>query len=388
MTEPVVLIAGGVGKDQDFSPLLDPVVQHARAVVLIGRDAAKIETVLAGHGVPLVHAASMQDAVQRAAELAEAGDAVLLSPACASFDMFENYKQRGRIFAACVAALRVDRGAALMLYAPNRPMSEVDLSLLWSTVVLLAIGLVMVYSASIATAEMAKITGYRSHYYLMRHGMFIVIGIVAALVAFQIPVAWLQRGAPYLFLFCILLLLLVLIPGIGRHGQRIAPLAAAGYHQLSAIGADEGRRGAVRRRLHRAQSGIHAGFQTGFLPMFVVMFIAGALLLREPDFGAFVVVTTIAMGILFLGGLNWRLFAGLIVLLLCAFVAAHPALSLPPAARTRLHGPVGGCLRQGLSALAFAHRVRTRRVVRRRAGRQRREAVLPAGSAHRFPAWP
>jgi len=105
MTMPVVLIAGGVGKDQDFSPLVMPVVQHARAVVLIGRDAARIESVLSGHGVPLVHAASMQDAVSKSAELALPGDAVLLSPACASFDMFENYKQRGRIFAACVAAL-------------------------------------------------------------------------------------------------------------------------------------------------------------------------------------------------------------------------------------------------------------------------------------------
>lgn len=105
MTMPVVLIAGGVGKDQDFSPLLAPVVQHARAVVLIGRDASRIESVLGGHGVPLVHAATMQDAVQRSAELAQAGDVVLLSPACASFDMFENYKQRGRVFAECVQQL-------------------------------------------------------------------------------------------------------------------------------------------------------------------------------------------------------------------------------------------------------------------------------------------
>ncbi|MDX2217941.1 MAG: UDP-N-acetylmuramoyl-L-alanine--D-glutamate ligase [Burkholderiales bacterium] len=105
MTQPVVLIAGGVGKDQDFSPLRDPVLAHARAVVLIGRDAPKIEAVLAGQGVALVHASSMEDAVRRSAQLAQPGDAVLLSPACASFDMFENYKQRGRIFAACVAAL-------------------------------------------------------------------------------------------------------------------------------------------------------------------------------------------------------------------------------------------------------------------------------------------
>lgn len=108
MSQPVVLIAGGVGKDQDFSPLRDAVLAHARAVVLIGRDAGKIESVLAGLGMPLVHADSMEAAVRESARLALPGDAVLLSPACASFDMFENYKQRGRIFASCVAALAAD----------------------------------------------------------------------------------------------------------------------------------------------------------------------------------------------------------------------------------------------------------------------------------------
>jgi len=208
-----------------------------------------------------------------------------------------------------------------MLYAPNRPMSEVDLSLLWSTVVLLAIGLVMVYSASIATAEMAKMTGFRSHYYLMRHGMFIAIGIVAAVIAFQIPVAWLQRGAPYLFLFCILMLLLVLIPGIGvkvNGSRRWLPLVITNFQPSELM--------KVAVVLYAAdytvrKAALMQDFKRGFLPMFGVMFIAGALLLMQPDFGAFVVVTTIAMGILFLGGLNWRLFAGLIVLLLCAFVA-------------------------------------------------------------------
>ncbi len=208
-----------------------------------------------------------------------------------------------------------------MLYSPGHPSSEVDLSLLWSTVVLLAIGLVMVYSASIATAEMAKITGYRSHYYLMRHGMFIVIGIVAAIIAFQIPVAWLQRGAPYLFLFCILMLLLVLIPGIGINvngSRRWLPLGITNFQPSELM--------KVAVVLYAADYTVRKAafmqdFKRGFLPMFVVMFVAGALLLMQPDFGAFVVVTTIAMGILFLGGLNWRLFAGLVLLLLCAFVA-------------------------------------------------------------------
>lgn len=99
-----VLIAGGDGKGADFSPLRPAVIRAARAVVLIGRDAPLIEQTLADT-VPILHAATMQDAVQRAAALAVPGDCVLLSPACASFDMFESYEHRGRVFAAAVREL-------------------------------------------------------------------------------------------------------------------------------------------------------------------------------------------------------------------------------------------------------------------------------------------
>ncbi|WP_418648235.1 UDP-N-acetylmuramoyl-L-alanine--D-glutamate ligase [Thauera butanivorans] len=102
---PVVLIAGGDGKGQDFSPLAPAVAGRARAVLLIGRDAALIEAALAGTGVPLEHAADLETAVVRAAELAQQGDAVLLSPACASFDMFRGYAHRAEVFIAAVRRL-------------------------------------------------------------------------------------------------------------------------------------------------------------------------------------------------------------------------------------------------------------------------------------------
>jgi UDP-N-acetylmuramoylalanine--D-glutamate ligase len=98
----VVLIAGGEGKGQDFAPLAAPVASHARAVVLIGRDAELIARALAGSGVALLRADSMQAAVGQARAQARPGDVVLLSPACASFDMFRNYPHRGEVFAACV----------------------------------------------------------------------------------------------------------------------------------------------------------------------------------------------------------------------------------------------------------------------------------------------
>jgi len=101
----VILIAGGDGKQQDFTPLREAVAGAARAVVLIGRDAPAIESALAGSDARVERAASMADAVARAFAAARPGDAVLLSPACASFDMFTDYKQRGEVFAAAVREL-------------------------------------------------------------------------------------------------------------------------------------------------------------------------------------------------------------------------------------------------------------------------------------------
>ncbi|MBZ0132298.1 MAG: UDP-N-acetylmuramoyl-L-alanine--D-glutamate ligase [Rhodocyclaceae bacterium] len=98
----VVLIAGGDGKGQDFSPLGPALAGHARALVLLGRDAMKIEAAVADCGVPIVHAQDMDQAVRKAAVAARAGDAVLLSPACASFDMFRDYAHRAEVFAQAV----------------------------------------------------------------------------------------------------------------------------------------------------------------------------------------------------------------------------------------------------------------------------------------------
>ncbi len=109
----LVLILGGEGKGQDFSPLADPVARHARAVVLIGRDAPLIRAALQGSPVELLDAASMQEAVGLAAGQARPGDAVLMSPACASFDMFDNYEHRARVFCDAVQELAVERGAVL-----------------------------------------------------------------------------------------------------------------------------------------------------------------------------------------------------------------------------------------------------------------------------------
>ena len=200
------------------------------------------------------------------------------------------------------------------------PLAEFDHGLVWAAVLLLGLGLVMVYSASIAIAEASRATGYQPTYYLTRHVAFVGAGIAAAVVAFQIPMRLWQQAAPVLFLFGAALLVLVLVPGVGREvngSQRwislyVVTLQPSELMKLFAVlyAADY----TVRKAAHMDS------LRKGFLPMFGVMLVMGWLLLREPDFGAFVVITVIAMGILFLGGMNWKLFAGLGTLLLAGFV--------------------------------------------------------------------
>jgi UDP-N-acetylmuramoylalanine--D-glutamate ligase len=109
----VVVILGGDGKGQDFAPLLEPVSRFARAVVLMGRDASLIRDALAACAVPLHDALSLPAAVQQASDLAQPGDAVLMSPACASFDMFKNYEHRAEVFKDAVQSLAEQAGVSL-----------------------------------------------------------------------------------------------------------------------------------------------------------------------------------------------------------------------------------------------------------------------------------
>jgi cell division protein FtsW len=200
------------------------------------------------------------------------------------------------------------------------PVREFDPALLWIGILLLGIGMVMVYSASVAIADAARHGEGTPAFFLLRHLLAVAIGLTAAFCAFQVPLRLWQQAAPFLFVFGALLLLIVLVPGIGREvngSRRWLPLMVMNLQpselmKLFAVlyAADY----TVRKA-----AWMHS-FKKGFLPMFAVMLFVGALLLREPDFGAFAVIAAIAMGVLFLGGMNWRLFAGLAVLLVIGFV--------------------------------------------------------------------
>jgi cell division protein FtsW len=204
----------------------------------------------------------------------------------------------------------------------TRAMLVYDPTLAWSAGLLLALGLVMVYSASIATAEASAYTGYRPWYFLMRHALFVAAGVAAAVVAFQIPIRVWRALAPYLFIGGAALLVAVLIPGVGRaiNGSRrwlslgIVNLQPSELMKLFVVLYASSY--AVRRAafLH-AEQPLKQTLLRGFLPLLAVMTLIGALLLHEPDFGACVVIVAIAFGILFLGGLDWRLLLGLSVLL-------------------------------------------------------------------------
>jgi cell division protein FtsW len=203
---------------------------------------------------------------------------------------------------------------------PPSPPPEFDRVVLWITIMLLALGMIMVYSASITIAEGGRATGHQPAYFLMRHVVFVALSVMLAVIAFQVPSSVWQKLALPLFAVGMVLLILVLIPGVGREvngARRWIPLVIFNLQPSELM--------KVFAVLYAADYTVRkAAFmhslRKGFLPMFAVMLITGALLLREPDFGAFAVITVIAMGILFLGGMNWKLFAGLFVMLVAGFV--------------------------------------------------------------------
>ena len=199
-------------------------------------------------------------------------------------------------------------------------LTPYDWGLVFVVTGLLMIGLVMVFSASSSVAE-ARSAAHEHTYYLVRHSVYMVIGLAAGYAAFQVPTPLWQKLSPSLFIAGAVVLLLVLIPFIGKEvngSRRWIPLGPLGNFQPSEFmkfatilyAADY----TVRRAAHMQN------LARGFLPMFLVMLGVGGLLLVEPDFGALVVIFAIALAVLFLGGFNARLFFGLFGLLMVGFV--------------------------------------------------------------------
>lgn len=194
-------------------------------------------------------------------------------------------------------------------------MPDFDQVLIWSALLLLSLGLVMVYSASIAIAE-AQFDADRSYYYLVRQVAYLTLGGMMGWLVFQVPLYIWQKSAFYLFLLGIIMLLLVLIPGIGSeiNGSRrwiplyIANLQPSEFMKFFMIiyTADY----VVRKAADLN------GFFKGFLPILIIIGIVGFLLLRQPDFGAATVITVLVIAILFLGGVSIKIFSVLLGLMI------------------------------------------------------------------------
>ncbi len=209
------------------------------------------------------------------------------------------------------------KGAGLSA-VPSRAIGF-DQALIWVSVALLAWGLVMVYSASIAMPENPKFSRYTHTHFLVRHVVSLVVAVVAALIAFQLPLATWEKAAPWLFVVALLLLVVVLVPHVGKGvngAKRWIPLGITGFQPselakfaVLLYAADYMvRKMEVKERFFRA-----------VMPMGAAVAVVGLLLLAEPDMGAFMVIAVIAMGILFLGGVNARMFFLIVAVLVVAF---------------------------------------------------------------------
>ena len=222
---------------------------------------------------------------------------------------------------AAADALPVRLGASGFSRTPSQParVRGFDQALVWVTVALLAWGLVMVYSASIAMPDNPRFAKYDHNFFLVRHAAFLCVAFVAALIAFQVPMRTWERWAPWLFIVSLLLLVAVLIPGVGRvvyGARRWLPLGIMNFQPsemakfaIVVYAADY-----MVRKMD-----VKENFLRAVLPMGAAVAVIGVLLLAEPDMGAFMVIAVIAMGILFLGGVNARMFFLIAAILVTAF---------------------------------------------------------------------
>jgi cell division protein FtsW len=202
---------------------------------------------------------------------------------------------------------------------PARVMG-VDSALIWVTAALLALGLVMVYSASVALPDSPRFALYSSTHFLGRQALFILIGLVCAFATAQVPIAVWEKWAPWIFGLAMVLLFLVLIPHIGKGvngARRWIPLGLLNFQpsELAKLGICMYAASYMVRKMD-----VKEHFVKAVWPMAVALGAIGVLLLAEPDMGAFMVIAAIALGILFLGGVNGRMFLLSVAVLMGAFV--------------------------------------------------------------------
>ena len=208
-----------------------------------------------------------------------------------------------------------------------------DQALVWVVVALIALGAVMVYSASVALPDNPKFSSYTPTHFLVRQIISIILAFAAALVVVQVPVSVWEKASPWIFVAALLLLVMVLIPFIGKGvngARRWIPMLFLNFQpsELAKLGIAMYAAGYMVRKMDVKENFIRA-----VLPMAISIAVVGLLLLAEPDMGAFLVIAAIAMGILFLGGVNGRMFLLMTSILTGAFVLM---ITLSPWRRERI----------------------------------------------------
>jgi cell division protein FtsW len=178
---------------------------------------------------------------------------------------------------------------------------------------LMALGLVMVYSASIALPDSPKFAAYSPTFFVQRHAFAMAVGLFAALVVLRVPMERWEKLAPWVFLLAIVLLVVVLLPFVGKvvnNARRWIPLGIMNFQpsELAKLAIAMYAASYMVRKMDAREGDLRENFFRAVWPMAVAVAFVGALLLRQPDMGAFIVIATIAMGILFLGGVNARMF--------------------------------------------------------------------------------
>ena len=213
------------------------------------------------------------------------------------------------------------RDATTVVRPTRSRMMEYDQPLLWTVLLLVTLGLVMVYSASIALPDGPKYAKYSSSHFLIRHSISIVIAFTVGVCAFKVPLKVWDRLAPAIFALAFIMLIFVLIPGVGKGvngAKRWIPLGITNFQpselmKLAVV------LFAAWYTVQR-QEYLHT-LVKGLLPMGAAVIAVGVLLLLQPDMGAFMVIAVIAMGILFLGGINAKLFGALTTLAIASFAS-------------------------------------------------------------------
>jgi len=225
------------------------------------------------------------------------------------------------------------RDATTAVKPTRSKMMSYDQPLLWAVMVLVTLGLVMVYSASIALPDGPKYARYSSSHFLVRHAISIGLAFVVGIKAFRVPIKVWDRLAPLMFGVAFVLLIIVLIPGIGKGVNGARRWISLGFMNFQPSEMMKlavvlfGAYYTVQR-----QEYLHS-FVKGLIPMGAAVMMVGVLLLWQPDMGAFMVIAMIAMGILFLGGISGKLFGALAGIALTAFITI---IILSPFRRDRI----------------------------------------------------